>query len=201
MVHVTVRESTTVRHEGGCHCGAVRFQVLGPHTPTVRDCNCSICVKKQNKHFIVPSSCFKLLQGHDSLTTYTFNTHTAKHTFCSTCGVQSFYIPRSNPDGYGIVPHCLDSGTVRKVKYEKFDGKSLKDEREGSPKKAGDRSPKKEGDKSPRKEGDKSPKKEGDKSPKKEGDKSPKKEGDKSPKKEGDGKPNKKEGGDRSSKK
>ncbi|XP_069163918.1 centromere protein V isoform X2 [Procambarus clarkii] len=86
--------------------------------------SCSICVKKQNKHFIVPSSCFKLLQGHDSLTTYTFNTHTAKHTFCSTCGVQSFYVPRSNPDGYGIAPHCLDEGTVKSIRYETFDGRS-----------------------------------------------------------------------------
>lgn len=40
-------------------------------------------------------------QGSDNLTTYTFNTHAAKHTFCKTCGVQSFYTPRSNPDGYG----------------------------------------------------------------------------------------------------
>ncbi|XP_036793357.1 centromere protein V isoform X3 [Oncorhynchus mykiss] len=67
-------------------------------------------------------SCFRL-RGWDHLTTYTFNTHAAKHTFCRICGVQSFYTPRSNPDGYGVAPHCLDTGTVRSVTVEKFCGK------------------------------------------------------------------------------
>ncbi|XP_023688850.1 centromere protein V isoform X4 [Paramormyrops kingsleyae] len=93
--------SGLVMHMGGCHCGAVRFQVLTSPDLLVFHCNCSICTKKQNHHFIVPSSQFTLLQGLENLTTYTFNTHTAKHTFCRTCGVQSFYTPRSNPDGYG----------------------------------------------------------------------------------------------------
>ncbi|TNN82712.1 Centromere protein V [Liparis tanakae] len=61
-------------------------------------------------------------QGSDNLTTYTFNTQVAKHTFCQTCGVQSFYTPRSNPDGYGVAPHCLDPGTVRSVTVEPFGG-------------------------------------------------------------------------------
>jgi len=60
---------------------------------------------KSNIHFIVPGSRFKLVKGSDNLTAYTFNTHQAKHLFCSTCGVQSFYVPRSNPDGYGMT--CL----------------------------------------------------------------------------------------------
>jgi hypothetical protein len=59
-------------------------------------------MKKQNKHFIVPHSRFNLMQGSEALTTYTFNTHQAKHVFCKICGVQSFYQPRSNPDGYGM---------------------------------------------------------------------------------------------------
>lgn len=64
-------------------------------------CSCSVCHMKQNIHFIVPNHHFKLTKGSDKLTTYTFNTHQAKHTFCSICGVQSFYTPRSNPDGKG----------------------------------------------------------------------------------------------------
>ncbi|XP_051492116.1 centromere protein V isoform X3 [Apus apus] len=85
--------------------------------------SCSICTKKQNRHFIVPASRFKLLKGADNLTTYTFNTHRAQHTFCKTCGVQSFYTPRSNPDGYGIAPHCLDDGTVQTIVTEDINGK------------------------------------------------------------------------------
>ncbi|KAG8450411.1 hypothetical protein GDO86_002899 [Hymenochirus boettgeri] len=112
-----------VKHSGGCHCGAVRFEVWASSDLHVFDCNCSICVKKQNRHFIVPSSRFKLLKGADNLTTYKFNTKKAQHTFCKTCGVQSFYTPRSNPDGYGIAPHCLDEGTVRSVHVEQINGK------------------------------------------------------------------------------
>jgi len=87
---------------------------------------CSICQKKQNIHFIVPSSDFELLKGKDNLTCYTFNTHRAQHLFCKTCGVQSFYRPRSNPDGVGVMPHCLDAGTVSEIKMMKFDGKNWK---------------------------------------------------------------------------
>ncbi|XP_029704918.1 centromere protein V isoform X1 [Takifugu rubripes] len=111
-----------VKHVGGCHCGAIRFEVWNSPDLHVFNCNCSICTKKQNHHFIVPGKYFKLLQGSDNLTTYTFNTHIAKHTFCKTCGVQSFYTPRSNPDGYGISPQCLEPGTVRSVTVEEFGG-------------------------------------------------------------------------------
>ncbi|XP_044142721.1 centromere protein V [Bufo gargarizans] len=112
-----------VKHSGGCHCGAVRFEVWASSDVHVFDCNCSICVKKQNRHFIVPASRFKLLKGVNNLTTYTFNTNKAQHRFCKTCGVQSFYVPRSNPDGYGIAPHCLDEGTVRSIHVEQINGK------------------------------------------------------------------------------
>ncbi|KAM6164234.1 centromere protein V [Rhynchocyon petersi] len=111
-----------VKHSGGCHCGAVRFEVWASADLHIFDCNCSICKKKQNRHFIVPASRFKLLKGAESMTTYTFNTHKAQHTFCKRCGVQSFYTPRSNPGGYGIAPHCLDEGTVRSVVIEEFNG-------------------------------------------------------------------------------
>ena len=64
---------------------------------------------KQNHHFIVPKEKFELLSGEGigKLTTYTFHTKQAKHTFCSKCGVQSFYIPRSNQNGYGKPLKCF----------------------------------------------------------------------------------------------
>ncbi|XP_072163652.1 centromere protein V-like [Diadema setosum] len=122
------QESNLVKHTGGCHCGAVRFEILAPAIVNVWDCNCSVCVKKQNIHFIVPNSRFKLLQGEDSLTCYTFNTHKAKHTFCKICGVQSFYTPRSNPDGKGINPNCVDKGTIQKTIVQVFDGSNWEHE-------------------------------------------------------------------------
>ncbi|BFZ04726.1 hypothetical protein BsWGS_07764 [Bradybaena similaris] len=114
--------SKLVEHTGGCHCGAVRFKIRAPEDLVADDCNCSICTKKQIKAFDVPKSHFVLLQGEDNITTYTFNTGQAKHTFCKTCGVESFYTPRSNPDAYSIMYYCLDPGTVKSVRLETFDG-------------------------------------------------------------------------------
>lgn len=111
------------RHLGGCHCGRVRFEVEAPALIEVLECNCSICAKSGYLHLIVPGNAFRLLQGEEFLTTYTFNTATAKHLFCSICGVKSFYIPRSHPDGYSINARCLDEGTVTDIKVSPFDGK------------------------------------------------------------------------------
>ena len=69
-------------HRGGCHCGAVAFEVATPDEVELIDCNCSMCAKTGYLHLIVPKSRFRLLRGEDSLTTYTFNTGAAKHMFC-----------------------------------------------------------------------------------------------------------------------
>ncbi|XP_067136814.1 centromere protein V-like [Centruroides vittatus] len=96
---------------GGCHCGSVRFEVRTPDVVKVVICDCSICEKKRLRHFVVEEKHFRLLRGADNLTLYTFNTGRAKHYFCKTCGVESFYRPRSNPEGVGVVYRCLDSET------------------------------------------------------------------------------------------
>lgn len=111
-------------HRGGCHCGAVRFEVLAPARVTARRCNCSMCTKTGFVHLIVPAADFRLLQGADRLQTYTFNTGVAKHLFCGTCGIKSFYVPRSNPDGYSVNLLCLDPGTLEQVSIEDFDGRN-----------------------------------------------------------------------------
>ena len=79
---------------------------------------------KRNTHTIVPASRFRLLAGEDALTTYTFNTHRAKHRFCKICGVQPFYIPRSNPDGFAITVGCIEPSTLGRVTIETFDGEN-----------------------------------------------------------------------------
>ena len=102
---------------------------------------------KRNVHTIVPESDFELLEGQDALTLYQFNTKTARHYFCKCvlapalelspplkkecshsqlrcriCGICSFYVPRSNPDGYAVTVSCLDPGTVRLVTTVYHDG-------------------------------------------------------------------------------
>lgn len=94
---------------GGCHCGAVRFEVDAPDAPEVERCNCSICRKSGFLHLIVPAARFRLLSGEAALSTYTFNTGVARHRFCRTCGIKPFYVPRSNPDGIDVNVNCLDA--------------------------------------------------------------------------------------------
>jgi hypothetical protein len=87
-------------------------------------CNCSICRKSGFLHMLVAQEDFKLLQGEDALTTYTFNTGVAQHRFCRFCGVKSFYIPRSHPDGISVNVNCLDEETVDEVRVDAFDGQN-----------------------------------------------------------------------------
>jgi hypothetical protein len=101
----------------------VRFEVTAPARLDVSDCNCSICSKSGYLHLIVAADRFVLLSGRGALTTYTFNTGVAQHYFCSQCGVKSFYIPRSHPDGVSVNARCLDGGTVESITVAPFDGR------------------------------------------------------------------------------
>ena len=96
------------RHNGGCHCGDVRFEVLLPPRPAAQTCTCSMCSKVGFVHIIVPPSRFSLSKGQGDLVAYSFNTGIAQHLFCRRCGVKSFYRPRSNPDGWSVNARCLD---------------------------------------------------------------------------------------------
>jgi len=110
--------------KGGCHCGAVTFEVLAPDAVELVACNCSICAMTGFQHLIVPKDRFHLLTGKRKLTNYTFETGQAKHLFCSVCGVKSFYVPRSHPDGYSVNFRCLDAQDFTSVLTTEFDGKN-----------------------------------------------------------------------------
>jgi len=112
-----------VVHRGGCHCGAVRFEVDAPAALAVLDCNCSLCAKTGFLHLIVPAARFRLLAGGELLSSYRFNTGVALHLFCKRCGVKSFYRPRSNPDGWSVNARCLDEGTVTELVVTPYDGR------------------------------------------------------------------------------
>jgi hypothetical protein len=114
---------TMIKHSGGCHCGRVRFEVQAEAALEVVDCDCSICAMSGFLHLIVPATRFTLTSGSDALTTYQFNTGTARHLFCSVCGVKSFYVPRSHPDGFSVNARCLDPGTVQSMTVKPFNGR------------------------------------------------------------------------------
>ncbi|HEX3948529.1 MAG TPA: GFA family protein [Steroidobacteraceae bacterium] len=118
-------------HLGGCHCGRVRFEVTAPAAIVVDECDCSMCSKVGFLHLIVPAGRFKLLSGSDALTTYTFNTGVAKHYFCAACGVKSFYVPRSHPDGISVNARCIDEGSIESMSVRPFNGRQWETGRAG----------------------------------------------------------------------
>lgn len=110
---------------GSCHCGAVRFRVRLRTTQAI-GCNCSMCAKKGMINLIVQPDDFELLTGEEKLSTYRFNTKTARHQFCRSCGIHPFSRPRSHPDAYDVNARCLDDG-FDFLTVESFDGQNWED--------------------------------------------------------------------------
>lgn len=94
---------------GTCHCGAVRFEVdLEDGLSNLRRCNCSLCRRKGAIMASVPVERLRVTAGADKLTLYQWNTRTARHYFCSVCGIYTHHQRRSNPHEYGFNVACLD---------------------------------------------------------------------------------------------
>ena len=118
---------SNVTHTGSCHCGAIRFEVEAPRRLVVNECNCSMCKRLGYWHLIVPVSRFRLLSGEAQLQSYQFNTGVANHLFCSICGIKSFYVPRSHPEGISVNARCLDSANIDGIEIIPFDGANWED--------------------------------------------------------------------------
>jgi hypothetical protein len=118
------QRSVMTTHTGGCHCGRVRFEVDAPAVIDAHRCNCSICTKSGFLHLHVAAADFRLVQGKETLKTYTFNTGVAQHYFCSHCGIKSFYVPRSHPHGISVNVNCLDPETISSIQVTPFDGEN-----------------------------------------------------------------------------
>lgn len=117
-------QSVLVTHRGACHCGQVQWEIDAPPALHTHTCNCSICDLLHYQHLIVPKQRFRLVAGEEQLQLYTFGSGIAQHYFCRTCGIKSFYVPRSNPDGVSVHARCLDLSTVTSIKDEPFDGQN-----------------------------------------------------------------------------
>ena len=110
-------------YQGSCHCKTITFEVEAPENIEADLCNCSICVKSGFLHLIVPLSKFRLVSGGESISTYSFGSGIAKHTFCRICGVKPFYTPCSNPDGMDVNVNCLDTRPIS-INVTDFDGQN-----------------------------------------------------------------------------
>ena len=97
------------RHRASCHCGVVELELELPDgIVDPRRCDCSICRRKGAVVASVPLSGVHIVKGAEYLTLYQFNTHTAKHYFCSRCGIYTHHQRRSNPEQYGYNVGCLE---------------------------------------------------------------------------------------------
>jgi len=122
MTRDTLKDGKTVRCNGACHCGRVRISVNVPVAAIVHQCNCSICEKSGFVHLIVEAKDMDILSGIDELSEYRFNTAVASHLFCRNCGIKTFYVPRSHPDGYSVNLNCVTLEPGIEIKSERFDG-------------------------------------------------------------------------------
>jgi hypothetical protein len=115
---------------GGCHCGAVRFELDAEDPPLpALDCNCSVCRMTGFIHLVVPHDRFDLVAGRDALSSYRFGTGAAEHLFCRHCGIKSFYQPRSHPDAWSVNANCLDQPV--ELAIERFDGRNWEQAKAG----------------------------------------------------------------------
>lgn len=96
-------------HDAACHCGAVRFRVrLVDGFNTARRCTCSFCRMRGAVAVSTRLEDIEFLEGAANLTLYQFNTGTARHYFCRTCGIYTHHQRRSDPSQYGVNLACLD---------------------------------------------------------------------------------------------
>jgi len=100
----------------------VRFEVDAPAELELTECNCSICGRSGTMLAFIPAAQFTLKSGEDALTDYQFGKKHIHHLFCATCGIKSFYVPRSHPDGLSVNARCLDAGTATGTRVSPFDG-------------------------------------------------------------------------------
>jgi len=123
--------SDKVRITGGCHCGAVRFEAVVEREPEIWDCNCSICSKSAYLHLFVPHGKLTLISKPDAQNSYRFGKKEAEHLFCKTCGVKSFYQPRSHPNDWSVNLRCVDNADALKPRIVPFDGRNWEKSAEG----------------------------------------------------------------------
>lgn len=116
---------TPSKHAGGCHCGAVRFEVeLDPSTGTM--CNCTVCTKIASIGAIVKPAAFTLLSGEDSLSSYEWGAKVARRRFCKHCGVHCFgqgHLDVLGGDFVSINLNCLDDFDLSRIKLSYWDGR------------------------------------------------------------------------------
>lgn len=110
-------------YSGGCHCGAVRYEVETDLAKVI-ECNCSHCSKKGFLLTFVDRDKFTLQSSEDILIEYFFNKKSIRHLFCRVCGVQSFAEGVDFPQ-VAVNVRCLDGVDLVTLSIEQANGKDF----------------------------------------------------------------------------
>ena len=115
-----------MKYRGSCHCGRIAFEAEGK-LDIALSCNCSICQRKGSLLWFIPRDSFRLLTPEENASSYTFNKHVIKHSFCPTCGMNPFsegIDPKGNRMA-AINIRCLEGIDLANVPVSHFDGRAL----------------------------------------------------------------------------
>jgi hypothetical protein len=108
--------------QGGCLCGAVRFEITAPFL-SAGYCHCTHCQRRtgtgSSANGRVPQSDFRLLQGADALRAYQPATGVPK-LFCSTCGSALFSGDPLSDDEVAVRLGALDRDPGIRPHYRQF---------------------------------------------------------------------------------
>jgi hypothetical protein len=101
-------------YHGGCHCGAVKYEVDLDLSKGTGRCNCTFCTRVRNWSAGTKPDAFRLISGKDNLFDYQFNTRQGHHVFCKTCGIHSYgygHIEALGGDYVSVQVGCLEDAT------------------------------------------------------------------------------------------
>ena len=97
-----------MKYKLNCHCGKVEIEVE-TNLENIKQCNCSICIRKNAKMAMVSKDSIQIIKGKENLNSYKFNTMIAEHFFCKNCGIYTHHNRRSDPNGAAINIGCIDA--------------------------------------------------------------------------------------------
>ncbi|HEY4105472.1 MAG TPA: GFA family protein [Polyangiaceae bacterium] len=126
MAKKTKPAETAARlHTGGCHCGAVRYEVTLDATHGSR-CNCSICTKVAQLGAMVKPHAFRLTQGQDALGHYVWGGKISTRHFCKHCGIHCYgsgHLAELGGDFVSVNLNTLDELDPNAVEVIHWDGR------------------------------------------------------------------------------
>ena len=96
-----------MKYKLSCHCKSVQLEI-DTDLSNIKQCNCSICKRKNAKMNLISKDSIKIIKGKENLSSYKFNTMKAEHFFFKTCGIYTHHNRRTDPNGSGINIGCID---------------------------------------------------------------------------------------------